>query len=64
MKIITVHSTNREKGLIANILRSHLNGCSDLILLSGYICMSVSRHTVGAGLGAHTHTRNVYGHSE
>lgn len=38
-KIITVHSTNREKVRIGNILRAHLNGCSDLVILGGCICI-------------------------
>ena len=38
-QIITVYGTNREKERIANILRIHLNGCSDLFLLGGCICI-------------------------
>lgn len=38
-KIITVHSTNRGKVRIGNILRIHLNGCSDLLILGGCICV-------------------------
>lgn len=38
-KIITVHSTNREKVRIANVLRIHLQGSSDLLLLGGCICI-------------------------
>lgn len=38
-KIITVHSTNRGKVRIGNILRIHLNGCSDLVILGGCICI-------------------------
>lgn len=37
-KTITVHSTNRGKVRIGNILRIHLNGCSDLVILGGCIC--------------------------
>lgn len=42
-KIITVHSTNREKVRIANILRIHLNGCSDLLILGGCICIPFTK---------------------
>lgn len=38
-KIITVHDTNRAKDRIGNILRIHLNGCSDILLLGGCICI-------------------------
>lgn len=38
-KIITVHGSNREKERIANMLRIHLNGCSDILLLGGCICI-------------------------
>lgn len=40
MKIMTVHSTNREKIRIANILRTHLDARSDLFLLLGG-CMCI-----------------------
>lgn len=40
IKIMTVHSTNREKARIANILRTHLDARSDLFLLLGG-CMCI-----------------------
>lgn len=37
-KIITIHSTNREKARIAKILKIHLYNCSDMLLLGGCVC--------------------------
>lgn len=34
-----MHGSNHEKERIANLLRIHLNGCSDLVLLGGCICV-------------------------
>lgn len=42
-KIITVHSTNREKVRIGNILRIHLKSCSDLLILGGCICIPFTK---------------------
>lgn len=55
-------SQNREKALITHILRSHFNCCSDLLLLGGCICYSISRNAVGAVQGTHTHTQKSSGH--
>lgn len=39
-KIITLHSTNREKNRIAKTLKIHLNNCSDFLLIGGCVCDS------------------------
>lgn len=38
-KTITVYGTNRRKVLNGNVLRVHLKGCSDILLLGGCICI-------------------------
>lgn len=42
-KTITVHSTNGGKVRIGNILRTHLNGCSDILILGGCMCIPFTK---------------------
>lgn len=44
--MVTVHDTNRAKVRIENSLRNHLNGCSDILLLGGCICIPFVKLTI------------------